>query len=287
MRDDEDIALFERHEDIALFERQEDIALFERHGDQFVPTLFTTGPWRPDAMNGGAPSALIGAVITEMVEEGERVAGVQIDLERPVPLEQLRVVVERRPQSRRISRLNVEVHAASGRVVAAKVLLLRGEPVGIVPSDEVAPPGPDELAPMSWVGQGQGDSPTFHVDAIEQRFVEGGFQVLGPAVAWLRLRGTTVAGEAPTALAQLLAVADFGSALSWAVLPGSGVGLINVDVNVSLFRSPVGPWFCLNSTGYAGEEGIGLAVTRLRDLRGPLGMISQSQISHRLPGAPA
>ena len=201
-------------DDIALFERREDIALFERHGDQFVPTLFTTGPWRPDAMNGGAPSALVGTVITETVEEGEQVAGVQIDLERPVPLEPLTVVVERRPQSRRISRLNVEVHAASGRVVAAKVLLLRGEPVGTVPSEDVAPPGPDELAPMNWVGQGAGESPTFHVDAIEQRFVEGGFQALGSAVAWLRLRGTVVAGEAPSALAQLLAVADFGSARS-------------------------------------------------------------------------
>ncbi len=260
------------------------IALFERHGERFVPTPFTTGPWRPDAMNGGAPSALIGTVIASAVEEGEYVAGIQIDLERPVPIEPLTVTTERRPQSRRVCRLNMELSTTSGRVVAAKVLLLRGEPVKIAPSEDAAPPAPDELAPMTWAGHGAGDPPAFHVDAVEHRFVNGGYQVPGPAVAWLRLRGATVAGEAPSGLAQLLAVADFGSALSWAVLPGSRVGLINVDVNVSLFRSPVGPWFCLDATDYVGEEGIGLAVTRLRDVSGPLGMISQSQISHRLPG---
>jgi Thioesterase-like superfamily len=259
-----------------------EMALFGRGGRQFSPTPLTTGPWRSDAMHGGAASALIGAVITDTVDAGENVARIQIDLERPVPIEPLTVEVSRRAQSRRISYLAIEIHAASGRVVNAKVLLLRGQPVPTAAREDIAPIGPDRLAPMTWAEAGHVEGPVFHIDAVDHRIVEGGYRTPGPAVAWLRLRGPVVAGESPSGLAQLLAVADFGSALSQAMAPGSGLGLINVDVNVTLIRAPVGPWFYLEANGNLSDDGIGAAVTRLRDRHGPLGAITQSQIAHAL-----
>ena len=114
--------------------------------------------------------------------------------------------------------------------------------------------------------------------------MEGGYGIPGRTVAWLRLRGPVIAGEAPSGLSQLLAVADFGSALSQAMTSGSAAGLINVDVNVSLTRAPRGPWFCLEANGHVSDQGIGLAVTHLRDLDGQLGVVTQSQIAHALPG---
>jgi Thioesterase-like superfamily len=260
------------------------ITLFRRDGAQFVPTPFTTGPWRSDAMHGGPPSALIGTVVEDVMDEGEQVAGIQIDLQRAVPIEPLTVVVERRPQSRRISYLSVEIHAASGRAVAAKALLLRGEPIETIPDQDDAPIPPDQVEPMTWADRGHWETPVFHMDAVEHRVVEGGFGVPGPSVAWLRPRGSVIAGESPSGLAQLLAVADFGSALSQSVAPGSSVSLINVDVNVSLTRSPVGPWFCLEARGIVSNEGIGLAVARLRDIGGPLGIVTLSQIAYARPG---
>jgi hypothetical protein len=139
---------------------------------------------------------------------------------------------------------------------------------------------------MRWPDHGHGEHPVFHVDAVEHRVAEGGYGLPGRAVAWLRPRGAVVAGEPASGLAQLLAVADFGSALSQAGVPGAAVALINVDVNVSLTRAPVGPWFCLEAMGSVSDEGIGLAVTRLRDLRGPLGIVTQSQIAHARPKTP-
>jgi len=267
------------------------LSLFERTGDQFVPTALTTGPWRADAMHGGAASALVGAVVAAATEAGEHVAGLQIDLERPVAIEPLSVAVSRRRQSRRIAHLNIEIHACVGRVIAAKVLLLRGEYVPTVPVPVLVPvpvpvaPSHDGLAAMTWADYAGAEGPLFHRDAIEHRIAEGGYGRPGPATAWLRMRGTVVAGLVPSGLEQLLAVADFGSALSQSLAPGSGVGLINVDVNVSLFRAPIGPWFCLQATGDVSEEGIGLAVTRLRDVTGPLGVVTQSQIAHAYPRA--
>ena len=76
-----------------------DQALFVREGDWFVPTAFTTGPWRPDAMHGGPPSSLIGLAIQSALEAGQRVARINIDLEKrrvtPFPadiLEQIAVM---------------------------------------------------------------------------------------------------------------------------------------------------------------------------------------------------
>jgi hypothetical protein len=263
------------------------LSLFARHGEQFVPTALTTGPWRPDAMHGGAASALVGAVVATAIDAGEHVAGLQIDLERPVAIEPLRVAVSRRRTSRRIAHLNIEICASVGRVVAAKVLLLQGEHVPTVPlpvRDPVAA-SPDELSSMVWADYSGAAGTLFHRDAIEHRIAEGGYGTPGPATAWLRMRGTVVAGQPPSGLEQLMAVADFGSALSQSLAPGSGVGLINVDVNVSLFRAPVGPWFCLQAAGDVSDHGIGLAVTRLHDVTGPLGVVTQSQIAHAFPRA--
>jgi hypothetical protein len=92
------------------------------------------------------------------------------------------------------------------------------------------------------------------------------------------LRTELIAGEPLGAFAALLAAADFGSALCQTVAPGAGAGLINLDIDVTLLRAPVGPWFRLDAHGRVGAGGVGLAVTRLSDLDGPLGVVTQSQL---------
>ena len=79
----------------------------------------------------------------------------------------------------------------------------------------------------------------------------------------------------------LSAVADFGSPLSQTGVVGPGLALINIDVNLSLFRSPVGPWFYLDAVGHVGPGGVGLAITLVADGQGPLGAVTQSQVAHR------
>ena len=76
-------------------------------------------------------------------------------------------------------------------------------------------------------------------------------------------------------------MADFSSALSQSVVPGSGTGMINVDVSVALTRAPLGPWFCLASRGDVGDSGIGLSVTKLFDQIGALGVVTTSQLAQK------
>ena len=241
----------------------EERALFRRQGDLFVPSLLTTGPWRRDAMHGGPPGGLIGVVAEAALEEGEVLASVQMDLEKPVPIVPLRVAVNRRSLSRRVSHLVVQLFAGDERVVSAKVLVLRSQPVETIAPPALELPALESLRPMDWSESDSRDYPIFHRDVVEHRVARGGYGVTEPTAAWLRLCVPVVAGETSSPIAELLSVADFGSALSTMVAPGTGMGLINVDVNVSLFRQPKGPWFFLDALGRVGSDGIGLATTAI------------------------
>jgi Thioesterase-like superfamily len=258
-----------------------------RERDHFVPTLLTTGPWRADAMHGGAPSALVGTLISPVVEEDEMVTGVQIDLERPVPLEPLLGTVRRRQVSRRIAHLEVELSTDSSRAVSARALVIGKESVSVAGREEPLLAHPGQLASMDWSPLYADVSPIFVRDAVDHRVVRGGYGVPVPSAAWLRLKVPVIAGQESCGLSQLLAVADFGSPLSQTNALGPGFGLINVDVNVTIFREPVGSWFYLDATGHVGDGGIGLAVTMVSDLEGTLGVITQSQIARKHPGPPA
>src|SRR5262249_51871874 len=57
--------------------------------------------------------------------------------------------------------------------------------------------------------------PAFHADAVEHRFVAGGFDRPGPATDWIRLRVPLVAGEPTSPLCRVAAAADFGNGVSW------------------------------------------------------------------------
>jgi hypothetical protein len=259
-------------------------SLYVGDGPLSAPTLLTTGPWRPDAMHGGAPSALIGALATEALEPGEQVARVQIDLEQPVPLEPLRGVVLRRQTSRRIAHLDVELSTDAGRAVSAKVLLVRTEALPLREDRQLPSSRPDQFTPVDWSALYAGSDPTYVRDAIDHRIARGGYGVPEPSAAWLRLKVPVFDGREPCGLSQLLAVADFGSPLGQATALGPGLGLINVDVNVTIFRQPVGPWFYLDATGRVGPGGVGLSVAYVSDFEGEVGVVTQSQVVRRYKG---
>ena len=234
-------------------------------------------------MHGGAPGALVGALVTGAVGDSEQVARVQIDLERPVPLEPTLGIVRRRQVSRRVAHLDIELSTKVGRVVSARAVLTHREPISINPEAWSPPQWPDDLKAMDWGHLYPNDSgPIFVRDAVEHRVVRGGYGVPVPSAAWLRLKVPVIDGMEACGLSQLLGVGDFGSPLSQTSSIGSGLALINIDLNATLFRRPTGPWFLLDATGNVGQGGLGLAVTETFDLEGPIGVITQTQVVHRL-----
>jgi hypothetical protein len=98
---------------------------------------------------------------------------------------------------------------------------------------------------------------------------------------WFRLRVPVVAGETPTPLQRVTAAADFGNGVSAALARGEYL-FINPDLSIHLHRYPAGEWIGLDATTAAEPVGVGLAVSRLHDEQGPIGMSLQSLLVDRL-----
>jgi hypothetical protein len=151
----------------------------------------------------------------------------------------------------------------------------------VPPDEDYTVPGAE--ARFTWEKRSSGsDFTVFHRDASEHRLVSGSYAESGPGVSWVRTSYPVVEGEPTSPLCGLLAAADFGSALSGSLPRNTGraVGMINVDVSLAIARDPIGEWFRLDSTALLDPAGWGLAMTRLADVAGPLGVLHQSQLGY-------
>jgi hypothetical protein len=262
--------------------------LFEPLGDgRFRPTEWTRGPWSPDAQHGGPPAALMAHCCEVVLGAEMALTRLTVELMRPVPLDVLRVETRLFRDGRKIRIAEaVVVHEASGaEVLAARALGVRRAEVALPewprPLD-VAVPGPDGVPVTPPSGNltdavaavGADELVSFHRDAVEHRFVGGGWDDLGPAAAWIHLRCGVVAGEPTTGAQRVAAAADFGSGIS-AVLDWSRYRFINPDLSIHLTRPPVGAWVGLRSATRLGDVGAGVCTTELWDDRGRVGTSTQ------------
>jgi hypothetical protein len=132
------------------------------------------------------------------------------------------------------------------------------------------PPLPDEAAPPPPGLEGFG-----YGDAVELRFAAGSWTELGPATVWTRLRVPVVAGEEPTGLQRILAVADSGNGVS-GVLPLQEWLFVNPELTVHLRREARGAWICLDAETSVVPGGTGMARSTLYDAGGPVAHGAQS-----------
>jgi hypothetical protein len=251
--------------------------------DRVLPTELSRGPWSLDALHGGP----VAAIVIRAAERALAATGapatvpnrLTLDLERPVPLAPLVVRAEVVRPGRKIQVAEVTVHDEGGRRLArASVLAIRRADLDLpqqrfAPADPV-PPGRESAddVPM-WVPMA--DTIAFHKDAVEHRFVAGGFLRLGPATDWIRLRVPVVADEEPSPLQRLVAAADFVNGLS-GVLPVDAWTFINPDLTTTVHRLPVGEWIGIDAVTRLDPSGVGTAEGELFDETGRVGRCVQT-----------
>ena len=247
-------------------------ALYVRKGDGFEPTELTRGPWDPNAQHGGAPAALIAGEL-ERAGDGRPFARIALHLMKPVPLVPLTLETEVVRDGRRARRIRADLKAGDEVVCFAYALQLQGgrEPVPEVPLCGRIERGPDEGEPAPPLT----DYPMFGGDAVEVRFVAGGFAQPGPATAWFRLMLPVVDDEPPSPLQRTMAAADFGNGISAAV-SWDQFTFVNPELTVFLLREPEGEWIGNDATTAIDPGGIGLADATLHDARGPFARALQS-----------
>jgi acyl-coenzyme A thioesterase PaaI-like protein len=257
--------------------------------DVALPTGLARGPWDPGALHGGPVAALLAHAVEQLRSDDVDwfVSRLTVELERPVPVEPLRLHAEVTRPGRKVSIVEATItRADSGAVLA------RGRALRIRTADVALPMDNAELAPLLAIeppplGPEHGragdlepvDYLAFHKDATEHRFVQE-TRVVGPVVDWIRLRVPLFADLELTPLQRVAAAADFANGISH-VLPWESYLFINPDLTIHVFRPLRGEWVGMASATHHGERGIGMSDTAVFDVDGRVGRSSQSLLLDR------
>jgi hypothetical protein len=266
-----------------------DDALFVPRGGRWLPTELARSPWQPDALHGGPVAALAARAVEHCPNQPDdgaarHVVRLSVELLRPVPLEPLAVEARLARPGRKVQLVDVTISTDSGAVALARAVRIgvraerassvAGSPTEGSGTEPRVLPGPEHARPGAgiedrWIG--------FHNQGVELRFVTGGFDQLGPAVAWCRLAVPVVPDEAPSPLQRAAAAADFTNGLS-AVLDFHRWRYVNPDLTVVVERPAVGEWIGLEAETTLGIGGVGVARAVLYDRSGPVGTGTQTLV---------
>jgi hypothetical protein len=200
-----------------------------------------------------------------------------VELLRPVPLRPLTASAAVTRPGKKVQVVEGAVSVDGAEVARARALMIRVERVEI-PDQDPEPPSPP--LPSDLARAEIGTSRTAFVDAVDLRFVKGGWQELGPVAMWSRLLLPVVSGEEPSAMQRVAAVADFGNGVSH-ILDFESHVFINPDLTVALSRVPVGDWIGFDVVSRLSPEGFGQAESLIFDADGPAGRAVQSLLVER------
>jgi hypothetical protein len=248
------------------------MSFYEPLGDgRFASTPHTRGPWDPAFQHAGPPSALLGRALERCEPREDLVlARLTFEILRPVPVAELWAAARVARPGRSVQLLEGELTAGGEPVMTVRAWRVRATEAPSVGEEPAPPPRPAEPAPPPPGLEGFG-----YGDAVELRFAAGGWGERGPATVWTRLRVPVVAGEEPTGVQRVLAVADSGNGVS-AVLSWDEWLFINPELTVHLRRPPRGEWICLDARTAITRGGAGLASSVLSDDDGVVAHGAQS-----------
>ena len=259
-------------------------AVFHVDGDTVVPTELARGPWSPHAQHGGAPSALLAGML-ERFEPGpaEFTARLTVDLMRPVPLSPLRLVRTTVRPGKKVQIVQGSLFDGDTEVARAVALRMRTvdphyENMGAGgPAEPLPPPGTPTSFPFA------DGRPNGFWNVVELSPAVGNFgNPTGRTAVWFRLRVPVIAGEEPSPLQRVAAVADFANGMGMAI-DRERFSFINPDLTVTLHREPVGEWVALDGSSYASGNGVGTAESVLHDEQGRIGRGVQTIVVEEWP----
>jgi Thioesterase-like superfamily len=235
------------------------------------------GPWSPEFMHAGPPSALLVRVSERAAADAvPRLVAMRasVDILAPMPVGDVEVWVRVVRAGRRVSLTEAALTAGGTELLHARVWHVRPAEVPTPMIDQLgAPPvpAPHEGLPTlsNW---------TFpYARSLEWKVVHGDPVGPGPAAVWSRARIPVVAGEEPSGLQRAVLTADSGNGVS-AELDWQRWSFVNVDLDVHLSRPLVGAWVLLDATTRYEPSGTALAASALSDEQGPVGRGAQTLV---------
>ncbi len=240
-----------------------------------LPQPASAGPHDPDVLAGGAIAAAA-VMLSSLADVASwRLARVSADFLRPAVRKPLWFSSHWQRQGRRIA-VNVVTVTTDGLEVASVRLLWLSVAHPAGPSASRWPLSvplidPQPLPPITPWHDG------FFGGAVECR-TDAGFDGIGAGWCLARLVTPVIAGRDTPAVAAAVAVADIAHGVGALVTDWPpALSFVNPDLTVSLARDPEPGWLRLDVDEVWPGDHTGLAVTRLTDAAGPLGVAVQAQ----------
>jgi hypothetical protein len=251
------------------------LTFFVAEGDRFRATEHTRGPWSMEHQHGGPPAALLARAIERHLDgAAARVARMSVVFHRPLLIDVFRTASETTREGKKVRTVRAQLFDAQDRVVAtADATVIRTAPIPVDTTLATNDRLPEACPPytFSFFNHAAG----YHT-AMECRLLHGRFGE-GRMGLWMRMRFPLLPGETPSALQRTMIAADSGNGVSVA-LDLARYTFVNPDVTVALARQAEGEWIGLDARTAFGDDGIGLADTRLLDSAGTIGRGIQTLI---------
>ncbi|HTK66988.1 MAG TPA: thioesterase family protein [Pseudonocardia sp.] len=242
-------------------------------GGRFTATPSTAGPWFSDAQHMGPPSALLTRAMELCApREGMQLARITVEVLGPVPLGEMEVSAEVERPGRTIEMLGAHMSAGGRTVLRARAWRMATGATAEAAGGEAEAlpglPGPSVWhRPDGWVAG--------YLDAMEWRWLHGGFELPGHGRVWARPRIPLVEGEQPSALQRLVTVSDSANGVG-ARLDVERWLFLNTELTVHVHRAPVGEWIGVDARTVIGPSGLGTVSAQLHDLDGHTGRATQA-----------
>jgi hypothetical protein len=251
-------------------------AFYIPDGERYLATEHTRGPWSPKHQHGGPPAALM-AHVAQAEAPDFTIARITVDFLRPVPIDRLGVRVQTLRAGSKVQRLLATLGHGDTVVAHAVLTLVRATGVDVPGVRDEAPLAPPErAAPFQFPFFRE---PSGYHTAMESRLALGHFG-RGRVAIWMRQRVPLLPDAPPSAVERVLVAADSGSGVSAGIEHTSHTA-INFDLTVALHRPLEGEWVGLDSVSTYEPVGLGLADTRVLDVRGPIGRVLQGLVIER------
>lgn len=242
-------------------------------GDWFQPTDHARGPWSADACHAGPPTSL-------MLREAERLlpdyppTRITVELHRPIPMAGFRLESEVIRSGRTVGSVGIRV-VDDDRIYASAVTMQLAKTEVEVTSPEVAVPlFSESVAGEFPISDALHSLPGF-VDSLEVRYdPSGSMGKGGPTTMWMRTV-PILPDEDPSGYQRIGPLADCGNGISYND-DISDVTCINADLNLNLFREPLGDWFAMTAVTHGSATGVGISHGALYDTEGAVGHATQS-----------